>query len=253
IDSAELEVWGRAMEAASASARLARQQERAALRQLKSRLLVQIRTKDQMMGILSLGSRRRQQFRYSAADQELVKAVAGQLALIIENSRLAQRMVAQERLTRELTLAVEVQQRLLPPPSTDDMSLELAGFCEPARGVGGDYYDFITQDDQQLGIAIADVSGKGLPAALLMSTVQATLRSLAARSIGSGESSRTLAETVGTLNKLLCDATGGANYVTFFYAQFDPATNQLSYVNAGHNPPLYLRAGSGGAVTSVSW
>src|ERR1044072_3841032 len=110
IDATEFETWGRAMEAGPAYGRLARQQEREALRQLKSRLLVQIRTKDQMMGILCLGPRRKKQFRYSAADKELVKAVAGQLALIIENSRLAQRMVAQERLTRELTLAVEVQQ-----------------------------------------------------------------------------------------------------------------------------------------------
>ena len=178
--------------------------------------------------------------------------MAGQLALVIENSRLAQRMVAQERLGHELTLAVEVQQRLLPSRSPDDMTLELAGFCEPARGVGGDYYDFITLEDRQLGIAIADVSGKGLPAALLMSTVQATLRSLAAKNGSSGQGSQTLSETVGTLNQLLCDATGGANYVTFFYAQFDPNTKQLAYVNAGHNPPLYLRADSFNDFTSLS-
>ncbi len=251
IDSRELEIWERAMEGGSARFRLARQQEREALGKLKSRLLVQIRIKDQMMGILSLGARRKQ-FRYSVADKEVVTSVAGQLALVIENSRLAQRMVAQERLSRELLLAVEVQQRLLPSQGPDDLTLELAGFCEPARGVGGDYYDFITREDRQLGIAIADVSGKGLPAALLMSTVQATVRSLAARNGSSGPDSSSLSETVGILNQLLCDATRGANYVTFFYAQFDPSTKQLAYVNAGHNPPLYLRADSVDDFTSLT-
>jgi phosphoserine phosphatase RsbU/P len=251
IEPAEFEIWDRASAGGSAGSRLAREQERDALRQLKSHLLVQVRTKNQLMGILSLGLRRGQ-FRYSIADREVLTSVAGQLALVIENSRLAERMVAQERLNRELALAVEVQQRLLPTHSPDTAALELAGFCEPARGVGGDYYDFIVREDHQLGIAIADVSGKGLPAALLMSTVQATLRSLSARNGSSGQAHRTLAETVGTLNRLLCDSTGGANYVTFFYAQFDPGTKLLAYVNAGHNPPLYLRADSVDDFTSLS-
>src|SRR5436190_15480730 len=180
IESTEYEIWDRAIDAGAFSSRSGRAQEREVLKQLKSHLLVQVRTRDQMMGILSLGLRRGQ-FRYSTADREVLTSVAGQLALVIENSRLAERMIVQERLNRELALAVEVQQRLLPSRSPDNSSLELAGFCEPARGVGGDYYDFIMRDDRQLGIAIADVSGKGLPAALLMSTVQATLRSLAAK------------------------------------------------------------------------
>jgi sigma-B regulation protein RsbU (phosphoserine phosphatase) len=251
IESTEFEIWGRALEAGALGSRLAREQERHALRQLKSHLLVQVRTKDQLMGVLSLGLRRGQ-FRYSTADREVLTSVAGQLALVIENSRLAERMVAQERLNRELALAVEVQQRLLPSRSPENTSLELAGFCEPAQGVGGDYYDFITREDRQVGIAIADVSGKGLPAALLMSTVQATLRSLAAKNGSSGQGNRTLAETVGILNRLLCDSTGGANYVTFFYAQFDPGTKLLAYVNAGHNPPLYLRADSVDDFTPLS-
>jgi sigma-B regulation protein RsbU (phosphoserine phosphatase) len=251
IEPGDFEIWERAFEAGSFSSRMARELERDVLRQLKSHLLVQVRTKDQMMGILSLGLRRGQ-FRYTTADREVLTSVAGQLALVIENSRLAERMVVQERLNRELALAVEVQQRLLPSRLPDNSALELAGFCEPARGVGGDYYDFILRDDRQLGIAIADVSGKGLPAALLMSTVQATLRSLAAKNGNSAHSPRPLAEIVGTLNRLLCDSTGGANYVTFFYAQFDPSTKLMGYVNAGHNPPLYLRADSLDEFTPLS-
>src|SRR5262249_56946652 len=97
-----------------------------------------------------------------------------------ENARLAERMVAEERLRRELALAAEVQRRLLPERPPEGLAVELAGFCQPARGVGGDYYDFIKFDNQRLGIAIADVAGKGIAAALLMSTVQATPLSISA-------------------------------------------------------------------------
>jgi sigma-B regulation protein RsbU (phosphoserine phosphatase) len=251
IESTEFEIWNRALDTGTSLTRSARVSERDVLRQLKSHLLVQVRSKDQLVGILSLGLRRGH-FRYSTSDREVLTSVAGQLALVIENARLAERMVVQEKLNRELAMAVEVQRRLLPARLPDNSALELAGFCEPARGVGGDYYDFIVRDDRQLGFAIADVSGKGLPAALLMSTVQATLRSLAAKHGNTVNGKISLADTVGTLNRLLCDSTGGANYVTFFYAQFDPTTKRLVYVNAGHNPPLYLRANAVNEFTPLS-
>jgi sigma-B regulation protein RsbU (phosphoserine phosphatase) len=161
--------------------------------------------------------------------------------LIIDNARLTERMVVQERMRRELALAAEVQQRLLPSQAPKTKGMEIAGFCEPARGVGGDYYDFIKFDNSQLGVAIADVAGKGMPAALLMSTVQATLRSLTARN---GSTVSDLSSIVSKLNRLLFDSTNGEHYVTFFYATFDQATQRLTYVNAGHNPPLYLQADS---------
>jgi sigma-B regulation protein RsbU (phosphoserine phosphatase) len=168
-------------------------------------------------------------------------SLATQLALIIENSRLTARIVAEERLQNELLLATEVQQRLLPGGAPEGASIDLAGFCEPARGVGGDYYDFIAVDKQQVGVAIADVAGKGMPAALTMSTVQATLRSLVAHG-ESGLARDSMAKMVAKLNRLLFNSTGGHNYVTFFYANFDESTQRLTYVNAGHNPPLHLRS-----------
>lgn len=241
IEAAELETWTQAFNFASPAVREARQREGETLRQIKVHLLVQIRTKERMSGILSL-SLRRGQFHYSVADKEVLMSVAGQLALVIENARLAERMVAEERLRRELALAAEVQRRLLPECPPEGLAVELAGFCQPARGVGGDYYDFIKFDNQQLGIAIADVAGKGIAAALLMSTVQATLRSLSAGGAAQGHSNGSLADMVTTLNRLLCGSTRGANYVTFFYAQFDQATQRLAYVNAGHNPPFFFRA-----------
>jgi phosphoserine phosphatase RsbU/P len=168
-------------------------------------------------------------------------SIAGQLALVIENARLTERMVAQERLRRELALAAQVQQRLLPACAPEGAGVELAGFCEPARGVGGDYYDFITLDQHQMGIAIADVAGKGMPAALLMSTVQATLRSLTARNGSTLPAIPELAQMVGKLNRLIFNSTSGEHYVTFFYANFDQGSKRLTYVNAGHNPPLLMQ------------
>src|SRR5215216_6694377 len=180
IEPREIETWSQALNSILPALREERASEHEVLRTIKSTILVQIKQKNELVGILSFGPRRGG-FQYSVADRELLMSVAGQLALIIDNARLTERMVAQERMRRELALAAEVQQRLLPSQAPKSVGMEIAGFCEPARGVGGDYYDFISFDNSQLGVAIADVAGKGMPAALLMSTVQATLRSLTAR------------------------------------------------------------------------
>jgi sigma-B regulation protein RsbU (phosphoserine phosphatase) len=129
-------------------------------------------------------------------------------------------MVAQERLGRELDLPAEVQRRLLPANPPEHASLQLAGYCEPARGVGGDYYDFIAVDENRFGTAIADVAGKGMPAALLMSSVQATLRTLTTTNDSATPVVPLLAPMVGKLNRLIFNSTSGEHYVTFFYAHF---------------------------------
>ena len=241
IEPQEIETWSQAVSSVLPAAREERASEHEVLRTIKSRILVRIKQKNELIGILSFGPRRGG-FQYSTADRELLMSIAAQLALIIDNARLTERMVAQERMRRELALAAEVQQRLLPSKAPKGTAVEIAGFCEPARGVGGDYYDFIDFDNSQLGVAIADVAGKGMPAALLMSTVQATLRSLTARNGSSAPVNHELSSIVGNLNRLLFNSTNGEHYVTFFYATFDRATQRLTYVNAGHNPPLYLQA-----------
>src|SRR4030095_11876719 len=240
IEPREIETWSQALNSVLPSLREERASEHEVLRTTNSRIRVQIRQKDELVGILTFGPRRGG-FQYSVADRELLMSIAAQLALIIDNARLTERMVAQERMRLELALAAEVQQRLLPSCAPKGVAMEVAGFCEPARGVGGDYYDFINFDNSQLGLAIADVAGKGMPAALLMSTVQATLRSLTARNGSSGNSNPELSSIVSKLNRLLFNSTAGEHYVTFFYATFDQSTQLLTYVNAGHNPPLYLR------------
>jgi hypothetical protein len=167
---------------------------------------------------------------------------AGQLGFVIENGRLIERMVASERLRRELTMAAGVQQRLLPAEPPIVSRLELAGFCQPARGVGGDYYDFVTADDDQVGIVIADVAGKGIAAALVMSNVQAALRSHTAARRRQPGTEGSATDLVTDINRLLCGITDGATYVTFFYGRYDPARRRLTYVNGGHNAPVVAGA-----------
>jgi sigma-B regulation protein RsbU (phosphoserine phosphatase) len=251
IGPADFEAWERFLAFATPAQRTARQQEQQVLTQIKTRLLMAIRSKDQLVGFMSLGQCR-VRHEYDATDKEMLMSVSSQLALVIENSRLTERMVADERLRRELALAAEVQRRLLPAHAPVNLSIDLMGFCQPARGVGGDYYDFIEIDQRQLGIAIADVAGKGISAALLMSTVQATLRSLLSGQIEHPQTDDSLAHMVTTLNRLLHNITGGASYVTFFFAYFDKYTKQLTYVNAGHNPPILLRSGIGDGFTQLT-
>jgi phosphoserine phosphatase RsbU/P len=257
IGPRDFETWDRFLASTSAEQRAARQSEREALQQIGARLLLPIRSKDQLVGVMSLG-RRRARHDYDATNKELLLSVGSQLALVIENSRLTERMVVDEQLRCELALAAEVQRRLLPARAPECTAIELAGFCQPARGVGGDYYDFFQLDRRQVGIAIADVAGKGIAAALQMSTVQATLRGLlsgdlAHHQVNNSPAARdSLAQMVETLNRLIRSATGGANYVTFFYAQFDECTRRLTYVNAGHNPPILFSAGAADGYKELS-
>lgn len=240
VMAADLETWERAFAEAAPEIREVRLGECAALRRAGTKLLVQIRARDQLVGVLALGGRTTHHD-YTDADREMLFIAAAQLALIIESEKMVERAVAEERLRRELALAAEVQQRLLPDRAPDVPGLALAGVCLPARGVGGDYYDFVELGGGRVGIAIADVSGKGISAALVMSSVQAYLRGQTLVDGAGGE----LGAIVARINHLLYRSTGASTYVTFFYAEYDASTRRLAYVNAGHNPPLVLRAAGG--------
>ncbi|MDT4897633.1 MAG: hypothetical protein QOH25_2710 [Acidobacteriota bacterium] len=241
LTPSDLDTWRRAAATSPDALRRAeREHECATLDAVDARLILGITIRERLVGILSLGLRKGER-NYSAEDKRMLMSVASQLAFIIENAKLTERMVAEEGLRRELALAREVQQRLLPECAPRSESFELAAFCEPARAVGGDYYDFLTPADSQIGIAVADVAGKGISAALLMSNVQASLRSQT-MNYRTSDDNRSLAELVSTMNRLVHRSTGTASYVTFFYAQFDERARTLTYVNAGHNPPLLVRA-----------
>jgi sigma-B regulation protein RsbU (phosphoserine phosphatase) len=208
------------------------------LRRMRTQILVPVTHKSRMLGILSLGPKK-SEAPYSRRDLQLLGGVASQAALALENVRLAEDMrqeVAQrERLNRELEIARDVQQRLFPQQLPDVKGLDFAGYCRPASGVGGDYYDFIRLDDGCLGIAIGDVSGKGIAAALMMASLQASLRGQTIKPCS------TLSEMIAHINRLVFDASASNRYATFFYAQYDPMTRLLRYCNAGHNPPMLCR------------
>jgi sigma-B regulation protein RsbU (phosphoserine phosphatase) len=138
-------------------------------------------------------------------------------------------------MNREIEIAREVQERLFPQELPEIQGLEYAGYCRPASGVGGDYYDFLALPGDRLGIAIGDVSGKGIPAALLMASLRASLRGQTI------QGAMNLATLMTNVNKLIYESSTSNRYATFFYAEYDPATRMLSYVNGGHNPPLVFR------------
>ena len=163
---------------------------------------------------------------------------AAQTALAQEVARLTtaigREMAQRERLNRELEIAREVQEHLFPQRLPAVPGLDYCGQCRPAREVGGDYYDFLALPDGRLGIAIGDVSGKGVGAALMMASLEASLRALA--SVVDDP-----AELMERVNSLVYQASSSNRYATLFYAEYDPASRRLSYVNAGHNPPVVLR------------
>jgi predicted permease len=203
------------------------------------RLAVALRTRREVLAILLLGAPAGRE-RYSAAERQVLRNCADQFALMIENARLTARIVEQEKLRRDLALAAEVQKRLLPERAPAADVAALAAVSLPARSVGGDYYDFIDVGDKRLGIALADVAGKGVAAALIMSVVQASLR------IISTEDGISLPQLAAKMNRFLHRSTASNSYATFFYAQLDEQSRQLRYVNAGHLPPYLVRPNDGG-------
>jgi sigma-B regulation protein RsbU (phosphoserine phosphatase) len=214
------------------------ERERGELADLESQLLLPLPGKDGLLGFLSLGPKR-SEAPYSKTDARLLRSVAAQTGLALENARLiaavAAETVKREVLNREMEIAREVQQRLFPQTLPAIEGLEYAGACRPALGVGGDYYDFLALGGGRLGVAIGDVSGKGMPAALLMASLQASVRGQAQ----SGTVS--LARLMEIVNRLVFDASAENRYATFFYAEYDAGARRLRYVNAGHNPPMLLR------------
>ena len=196
------------------------------------RLAVPLRTRSEILGVLLLGDRF-----FSAHEKDVLRACADQFALMIENARLTDRVVEQETLRRDIALASDVQRRLLPDAPPRSECVDFAAISVPARRIGGDYYDFVELRDREIGIALADVSGKGVAAALIMSVVQASLR------IISSEGGIAPPRLLARMNEFVHRSTPSSKYATFFYAQLDEHGRRLRYVNAGHNAPYLLRAG----------
>jgi len=192
-----------------------------------------------LSGLLVLGQRLSEE-PYSSEDKRLLDSVASQAGIALENIRLAEkmaeRMEADHRVARDMEIAREVQSRLFPQVMPPVETLDYAGTCIQARVVGGDYYDFLDVGPGRLGIVIADVSGKGIAAALLMGNLQAILRSQYAIAL---EDPHRLLQSV---NRLFYENTQEDRYATLFFGDYDDASRYLRYANCGHNPPLLLRA-----------
>lgn len=148
---------------------------------------------------------------------------------------LAARLEAEKRVARELSIASDVQRRLLPQSIPVLRSLELAAHCIQARSVGGDYYDFLELSPEHLGIVLADISGKGIHAALLMANLQAQLRSQA------GVSPQDPLRVLRHVNQVLWKSTDPGHFATLFFGLYSDISRRLTYINCGHNPPLCLR------------
>ncbi|OGU38976.1 MAG: hypothetical protein A2X61_00055 [Ignavibacteria bacterium GWB2_35_12] len=171
---------------------------------------------------------------YNEDNIQFIEALANTAIAAIENERLFEQEIEKKRLESELELALEIQKNLLPKQVPSIHNCDLAGISIPSRFVGGDYFDYITLDENHLLIVIADVSGKGMPAALLMSNVQASLRSLAPLKLS-------LTELILRINLVVYQNTTADKFVTFFCGIFDCEKKSFNYINAGHNPPLLLR------------
>lgn len=197
-------------------------------------LLIPLLSRDEVIGFISLSEKLSEQ-PFTKEDKDLLVGLASQVSVAIENSKLAEEIIKQEQLRKELEIAKEVQVQLFPQTLPRMQTLDYCGLCIPARGVGGDYYDFLELGDGKLGLAIGDISGKGIGAALLMANLQAALRSHAP------VFSEDVAGLVERINRLGSRSTGGNKYATFFYAHYDESTRRLIYANAGHTPPVLFR------------
>jgi phosphoserine phosphatase RsbU/P len=173
--------------------------------------------------------------RFSERSLQLLTLIAGVAAIRIENVRLLEVQQEQKRLANELAVASEIQLGLHPSNPPQISGYDLIGVSFPCYEVGGDYYDFIEKSDGRHVVALGDVSGKGTGAALLMSCLHAAVRAHTRTRLSASE-------VVSEINQYIYDNTPSNRYVTLFYSELDPRSHQLTYINAGHNPPLLVRA-----------
>jgi phosphoserine phosphatase RsbU/P len=202
---------------------------------LRSILCVPLKMKEQILGTVYVDNRIQAGI-FTQADLDLLSAIAYSAAIAIEHARLYQLAVEKGRLERELHVARDVQVSLLPRMIPQIPGWEFVARWLPARQVAGDYYDFIPAQDGQLGIVVADVSDKGMPAALFMTLTRSIIRASTDLAVPPVEGMR-------RANRLICEDSTSGMFVTLFYALLDPANNLMTYVNAGHNPPLFFQNG----------
>jgi phosphoserine phosphatase RsbU/P len=196
-------------------------------------LLVPLSAPPRSLGFLAVGARV-SGVPFTEEDREFAQTLSRQAVAALESVRLHRLGMEQQRRDREMQIAREIQQSLFPESCPSVPGFEVSARSLPCFEVGGDHYDFIPLPGGRLALAIADVSGKGAPASILMASVHASLRALAGTAEPAGLMRR--------INRFLFESTQSNRYATVFYAELDPATRRLSYVNGGHIPPYRLSA-----------
>lgn len=201
-------------------------------------LVIPVAHKTQLLALVFIGDEHTETYHDHSDALRFIQALSNIIIVAIENKKLARQQLQQEAFRKELEIARDVQQFLFPDklPRTDRLHVEASYL--PHDRIGGDYYDFIPINKNQFLFCVADVSGKGIPAALMMSNFQASLRTLVRQTPN-------LREIVEALNYQVLENTKGEKFITFFGAIYDLELQTLLYVNAGHNPPLLVQNGSG--------
>lgn len=195
--------------------------------------LIPIYHKSKLLAIVFVGDLEKIEDGEEVDSTRFIQALSNIILVAIENKKMARRELLQEAMRKELEIARQVQQYLFPKhlPALPHFAMEASYL--PHRNVGGDYYDCLLLDEDRYLVCIADVSGKGVPAAILMSNFQASLRTLVRKA-------DTLTEVVEELNIQVRQSSNGENFITFFVALIDLKQKSLEYINAGHNPPVVI-------------
>lgn len=205
----------------------------ASLSEIGIDLIVPMQIQGKVKGLIILG-KRVNNLEYSDYDVEFIYSV-GSLAIIsLENRRLFKEALEKQKLEEELEFARDIQQNLLPSQIPPTNHFDIAAINLPSKQVGGDYFDIIKVDEGKYIIAIADVSGKGIPASLLMANMQAFLQVISKQNID-------IATATALINDLITQNTSDGRFITFFWGLLDDNEKKLTYVNAGHNPPILVR------------
>lgn len=203
------------------------------LKSIGIELIVPMRLQEETKGLILLG-KRAIDAEYSEADIDYINSVASLAIVSIENQRLFKEALEKQKLEEDLEIAREIQRNLLPHKIPQFKNFDIVANAVFSKQVGGDYYDVITLDNNNFCVAIADVSGKGVSAALMMANLQAFLKTICKQGMK-------LDDATGLINDLISENTTEGKFITFFWTLIDDEKRQMIYVNAGHNPPLLIR------------
>jgi serine phosphatase RsbU (regulator of sigma subunit)/pSer/pThr/pTyr-binding forkhead associated (FHA) protein len=203
--------------------------------QVQSVMAVPLQTNDRVIGLVNVDSRSFAR-PFTPDDLDLLTVLANVAANRIENQRLTVIEHQKQLISRDLEQAAEIQRRLLPHQSPVVPGYEIAGHNLPCQTVGGDYFDFFPYDDGRIGLVLGDVSGKGMPAALLMTALKGGVQVLL------GEPPENVASVMSRLDRVVAANFPRNRFVSLFFGLLDPASGDLVYCNAGHNPPFLVRA-----------